>query len=305
MSEDELRALIRRVINDVMTRPPRRALVVFTGALLGFDEAIESLRELVAAEVQLEYVKSPSARHILDARVLTSVGMRHLGDDPIADHDMLILPTLTSNTAAKIAHGIADDMVSNLAMNFLQTPGRWWPHDRRSARMDPRNSGTPTSPPATRKCYGRTCKHWSRSGSTSSTRLSYAVLRLPPSKRASAEHRRSPHSFDIANTPGRIVTSTRAIPLGVFIERTSHYVPSSDLQSLRQDHLGGVRPAHRPGQSIRACRPVVRRETLRRRGRGGQAEPGWLLQPTLRALNQPGLRTPTPDHQLRSGLVRP
>ena len=122
MSEDELRALIRRVINDVTTRPPRRALVVFTGALLGFDEAIESLRELMAAEVQLEYVKSPSAKHILDAKVLTSVGMRHLGDDPIADHDMLILPTLTSNTAAKIAHGIADDMVSNLAMNFLQTP---------------------------------------------------------------------------------------------------------------------------------------------------------------------------------------
>ena len=43
MTDAELRALIRATIEEILNPPPRRALVLFTGALLGFEDALAGL----------------------------------------------------------------------------------------------------------------------------------------------------------------------------------------------------------------------------------------------------------------------
>jgi hypothetical protein len=119
MTEAELRALIRGAILELMAPAPRRALVIFTGGLLGFDDAIEDLRLLVATGAHLDYLQTPSAVRILDQRKIGSLGMREVSKRMVEEHDMLIAPTLTSNIAAKVAHGVADCLASNLFSEFI------------------------------------------------------------------------------------------------------------------------------------------------------------------------------------------
>ena len=121
MTEHELRALIREVIGELIRPPQLRVLVVFTGGLLGFDEAIDSLAALKATGAQLDYRQTPSAERILDQRRIQALGMREVSKQYVESHDMLILPTMTGNVAAKVAHGISDCLVSNLASEFIMS----------------------------------------------------------------------------------------------------------------------------------------------------------------------------------------
>lgn len=121
MTEHELRALIREVIGELIRPPQLRVLVVFTGGLLGFDEAIDSLAALKATGAQLDYRQTPSAERILDQRRIQALGMREVSKQYVESHDMLILPTMTGNVAAKVAHGISDCLVSNLTSEFIMS----------------------------------------------------------------------------------------------------------------------------------------------------------------------------------------
>lgn len=121
MTEAELRSLIRDAIIDVMMPAPRRALVLFTGGLLGFDHAVEGLRLLAADGVSLDYLQTPSAERILDQAKIRSLGMREVSKRMVEEHNMLIAPTLTSNIAAKVAHGVADCLASNLFSEFIMS----------------------------------------------------------------------------------------------------------------------------------------------------------------------------------------
>jgi hypothetical protein len=121
MTEAELKAIIREAILEVMAPSPRRALVVFTGGLLGFEDAIGELGMLIAEGAQLDYIQTPSAQRILDQDLIRSLGMRDVSKRMVEEHDMLIAPTLTSNIAAKVAHGIADCLASNLFSEFIMS----------------------------------------------------------------------------------------------------------------------------------------------------------------------------------------
>lgn len=121
MTEDELKTIIRQVIADLLAPAPRRALVLFTGGLIGFEDAIASLQRLQATGVQLDCIQTPSAQRVLDQRLIASVGMRDVTKNLVTDHDMLILPTLTANIAAKVAHGIADCLASNVTAEFIMS----------------------------------------------------------------------------------------------------------------------------------------------------------------------------------------
>lgn len=119
MTDAELRELIRRTIEEILTRPPRRALVLFTGALLGFEASLDGLRRIAADGVELDYVQTPSALRILDQDRIAAVGMAEVSTRLVAEHQMLIVPTLTVNTAAKAAHGMADGLATNLLQEFI------------------------------------------------------------------------------------------------------------------------------------------------------------------------------------------
>jgi hypothetical protein len=121
MLENELRAVIREVLVELLGPQRRRALVMFTGGLLGFEDAVDELRALGAAGVELDYIQTPSAQRILDQDLIASLGMREVQNKYVEEHHMLIAPTLTSNIAAKVAHGIADCRASNLFSEFIMT----------------------------------------------------------------------------------------------------------------------------------------------------------------------------------------
>lgn len=119
MTADDVSALVRRALAELVTPPPRRALVLFTGALVGFERVIGELDLLVASGVELEYVQTPSAERILDQRLIASVPMRPADRHLTGSHDTLVVATLTQNAAAKTAHGIADCLASNLLNDYL------------------------------------------------------------------------------------------------------------------------------------------------------------------------------------------
>lgn len=119
MSERELRQLIAQVVLEVLGEQHHRALVLFTGALLGFEDAADSLDRLTTAGWELDYVMTPSAKHVLDPERIARLGMREVSSNLVADHEILLVPTLTCNIAAKAAVGIGDCLASNVLHQFL------------------------------------------------------------------------------------------------------------------------------------------------------------------------------------------
>ena len=100
-------------------RRPRKALVLFTGALLGFDEVLEPLDRLKNSGLTLTGVLTTSAEYVLDKGKIDALGMEKPSSHLIGSHDVLIIPTCTANTVAKAAYGIADNLATNLISEFL------------------------------------------------------------------------------------------------------------------------------------------------------------------------------------------
>jgi hypothetical protein len=116
MNEQELKDLIRAVLADILA--PKKALVLFTGALLGFDDALASLADLKQCGVQLEALQTDSAKQVLDQSKIAALGMP-APSQPWGAYKVLVIPTLSSNIAAKVAHGVADCMASNLVRGSI------------------------------------------------------------------------------------------------------------------------------------------------------------------------------------------
>ncbi|MDR1851532.1 MAG: hypothetical protein LBR21_02600 [Propionibacteriaceae bacterium] len=124
MNENEIRALIALVIDAVEeVLHPKRGLVLFTGALLGFEDSLAALERL-SGSMELEIVQTPSAKRVLDQAAIGRLGIPQAGEHLIANHDLLIIPTLTVNTVAKAAYAMADSLATNLISEFLMTGKR-------------------------------------------------------------------------------------------------------------------------------------------------------------------------------------
>jgi hypothetical protein len=126
MNEEELRSVIRAVIEaieEIMAENnrTRKALVAFTGGMINFDEALDSLIRLKAAGIEMRYLSSPAADIIHDQDRIAGLGIPKAEDFGLAkNYDALVIPLLTVNTAAKAAHAISDTKITNLIRGFLQ-----------------------------------------------------------------------------------------------------------------------------------------------------------------------------------------
>jgi hypothetical protein len=60
-----------------------------------------------------------SATRILDQQAIAAIGMTPVRVAGHLGHDMLIIPTLTVNMVAKVAHGIGDCLASNVIAEFI------------------------------------------------------------------------------------------------------------------------------------------------------------------------------------------
>lgn len=125
MTETDLRSLIAEILAETLARqarptPRTNALVLFSGASLGFEESIAALGRARDA-VNLDWIQTDSASRILDQAAIEAVGMTQASTSLVVSHELLIVPTLTVNLAAKVVRGIGDCLASNVMAEFIMS----------------------------------------------------------------------------------------------------------------------------------------------------------------------------------------
>lgn len=124
ITEELIRQIIRRT---ALYR--KKGMVLFTGATLGFGEGLEAVRRLREHGMELTVYLTESAAGILPEGHIR----QQLGDEVMApsmddtqlrqrvrEADVLLVPSMTINTAAKIACGFTDSRASAMAAAALQ-----------------------------------------------------------------------------------------------------------------------------------------------------------------------------------------
>jgi len=118
--------LIQKVVDEVIRRiknQPKKAVVLFTGATIGFRQAMDSLLKLQKDGWQLKVVLSDDGMRVLDPEAIK----KELNLDVIyyscniksqkelyESADMMIVGSMSVNTAAKLAVGITDTVLLSL-----------------------------------------------------------------------------------------------------------------------------------------------------------------------------------------------
>lgn len=124
-------SFIEQIVAEVLTRLKQRqkkALALFTGGTIGAKKGLEALRTLKEQGWTIQVVLTPGAERALGSdkindllpgvSVLTEVNGWPPG--PLLEkNNVILVPVLTVNTAAKIAVGIADNLVTTLILEGL------------------------------------------------------------------------------------------------------------------------------------------------------------------------------------------
>jgi len=139
MDKDALKKIIRDAvilvisseiaerINKKLEIEKNRILVIFSGGAYGFSEAVASLRYLQEAGYDITYVLTESGDKVLREENIKNLlktdkvyveGRDNL-KNLVRSSKILILPTLTANSAAKIANGISDTSLTRAASGFI------------------------------------------------------------------------------------------------------------------------------------------------------------------------------------------
>jgi len=118
--------LIQKIVDEVIKRiknQPKKAVVFFTGATIGFKESMDSLLKLQKDGWQLKVVLSDDGMKVLDPvaiqRELNLDVIYHSGNiksqkELYGSADMFVIATMSVNTAAKLAVGITDTVLLSL-----------------------------------------------------------------------------------------------------------------------------------------------------------------------------------------------
>jgi hypothetical protein len=127
MLEDSLfDLLVQKVVEEVIRRinaKPQKALVMFTGATIGFKESMDSLSKLQKEGWQLKVVLSDDGMKVQNPesikKELNLDTIYHSGNiesqkELYNDVDLMIVASMTINTAAKFANGITDTVLLSL-----------------------------------------------------------------------------------------------------------------------------------------------------------------------------------------------
>lgn len=114
--------VIQEVVKRYLARS-KKALVLFSGALIGIQEAYDSLNQLKAEGWSLTVAMSQSAREVISEKTI----QEKIGPDAIyaegnpvdyrklvEECNYVIIPALTINTTAKVAHGISDNLLTRI-----------------------------------------------------------------------------------------------------------------------------------------------------------------------------------------------
>nr|WP_320148173.1 flavoprotein [uncultured Anaeromusa sp.] len=131
--EDMIRLVTEEVMRRLGVTQPvqptvKQVLALFTGGALGLEEALVQLAQLQNQGVRLTAVLSKAAESVIGVERLrkalgTELDIR-LATDPLPKQDLkaadiVLVPVLTQNTAAKLARTLADTTVTTLVMQAL------------------------------------------------------------------------------------------------------------------------------------------------------------------------------------------
>jgi phosphopantothenoylcysteine decarboxylase/phosphopantothenate--cysteine ligase len=122
-----------------------RVLVGVTGGIAGY-KACELVRLLVKAGHDVVPLVTPGAERFVATKTFAALARRPLSDDPyphLEHADLLVIAPCTANTLAKLAHGLADNLVTEAALAHrgpvLVAPAmnhRMWSHPATQANAE-------------------------------------------------------------------------------------------------------------------------------------------------------------------------
>ena len=132
--EDALMATIVEYISDQVilryAQACKKATVLFSGALIGYKDAVTSLNELKKDGWTLTAVLSKAAGEVItEERIRNDIGSDAIyvegapvnGRQIVDDSQFVIIPSLTINTAAKVANCISDNLLTNMISRAMAT----------------------------------------------------------------------------------------------------------------------------------------------------------------------------------------
>ena len=115
-------------IQDKAIQPPQKALAIFTGGTIGLEQSLGELLKLQALNIELTVVLSAAAKEIVGIKRIKDC----LGSDTsvittqssypgklLREADIVLVPVLTQNTAAKLAYTLSDTLATTLIMQAL------------------------------------------------------------------------------------------------------------------------------------------------------------------------------------------
>jgi phosphopantothenoylcysteine decarboxylase/phosphopantothenate--cysteine ligase len=122
-----------------------RILLGVTGGIASY-KACELVRRFVRAGHEVIPLVSPSAERFVTAETFAALARRPVGENPyphLERADLLVIAPLTANTLAKLAHGLADSVLTEAALAhrgpFVVAPAmndRMWSHPATQANAD-------------------------------------------------------------------------------------------------------------------------------------------------------------------------
>ena len=129
MEKSIIEYIVERVIEKLQEKN-KTAVVLFTGATIGFKESIESLNKLQQKGWKFDVILSNEARNVLGEDLIKkslNIDIIKTEDDKIDiktllnDNNLVIIPSLTINSASKIANCISDNLVTNIVSKALMS----------------------------------------------------------------------------------------------------------------------------------------------------------------------------------------
>lgn len=129
MEKSIIEYIVERVIEKIHEKN-KRAVILFTGATIGFKQSIESLNKLQQKGWKFDVILSNGARNVLGEDLIKkslNVDIVKTEEDKVDiknllnDNNLIIIPSLTINSASKIANCISDNLVTNIASKALMS----------------------------------------------------------------------------------------------------------------------------------------------------------------------------------------
>lgn len=132
MEQAAIDRIVARVVALIQARmvaaaPPQRVLMLFSGASTGYVVGMDAIRMLSQGNHDLTVFLTPSAKHVIGMDNVRAAGAQEIigpeqwVDTPslVRTADLVLVPTLSMNTAARLALGLMDSLFSTLVLGSL------------------------------------------------------------------------------------------------------------------------------------------------------------------------------------------